>query len=208
MTVSDGEIEGTVEVKVGEDAPETEHIFCGAAHAGGDRSVVIRSLTGRTIEPEHFIVEVCDGNTGGSRIREIGGIDAHSGASFAVRAESDASVHGDVFEGAIAVVAIELVGLRVVGDDEIGPSVLIVVEESDTQGLRTAVKDSAGRCDVFESSVTTIVEEPAGLSAIGFGSAIRFVFAIKAAKHVVLGRPLHVVADEKIETAVAVVVEP
>src|SRR5882724_5992548 len=108
MTVSDGEIEGTVEVKVGEDAPETEHIFCGAAHAGRDRNVVIRSLTGRTIKPEHLVVEVCDGNTGGSRIHEVGGIDAHASAGFAVGAESDAGVNSNFFEGAVAVVAIEL----------------------------------------------------------------------------------------------------
>ncbi len=208
VAVGDGEIEGAVEVKVGEDASEPEHIFGGGAQAGRDGNVIVRSFAGRSIESEHFIVEVRDGDARAARVGEIGGIDAHAGTSFAVGAEGDARVHGDFFEGTVTVVAIKLVGLRVVRDDEVGPAVLIVVEEGDAQRFRTAVEDSAGRCDVFESSVAAIVEKPAGLSAIGFRSAIGLVFAVETAKHVVVGRPLDIVADEEIETAVAVVIEP
>jgi len=52
------------------------------------------------------------------------------------------------------------------------------------------------------------VKEPAGVAAIGLGRAIGLVRAIQAAEDVVLGGPAHVVADEKIEQAVAVIVKP
>src|SRR5882724_3407170 len=34
------------------------------------------------------------------------------------------------------------------------------------------------------------------------------MFAVETTKHIVIGRPLHIVADEQIEQAVAVVIEP
>ena len=52
------------------------------------------------------------------------------------------------------------------------------------------------------------MKQPTGLTAVGFRCAIGFVFAIQAAKDVVLGRPLHIVADKEIQQSVAVVVEP
>src|SRR5713101_3972869 len=187
VAVGDGEVEGAVEVKVGKDASEPEHIFGGAAQAGRDGNVIVRSFAGRSIESEHFIVEVRDGDTLRTGIREVGGINAHASAGFAVDTEGDARVHGDFFEGTVPVVPIKLVGLRIVRDDQVGPAVLIVVEEGNAQRLRTAVEDSARRRDLLESSVAAIVEKPAGLSAIGFRSAIGLVFAVETAKYVVLG---------------------
>ena len=85
---------------------------------------------------------------------------------------------------------------------------MIVVEHGYAEGLRTAVEDPAGRGYVFEGSIAAIVKEPAGFSAIGFGRAIGFMLAVEAAKYVVLGRPLDIVADKKIEQPVAVVIKP
>ena len=71
--------------------------------------------------------------------------------------------HRNFAKRSVAVVAIELVGLSVVGDDKVRPAVLIVIEQGDAERFRTAVEDAAGRGDVFESAVTAIVEEPAGV---------------------------------------------
>ena len=64
------------------------------------------------------------------------------------------------------------------------------------------------RRHVFECAVAAIVKQPAGLAAIRFGRAVGLLLAVEAAEDVVLGRPLHVVADEQIEQAVAIEVEP
>src|SRR5439155_5502500 len=109
---------------------------------------------------------------------------------------------------AILLVAIKLVGLGVIGHEQIRPAIMIVVQQCNSQRFRTAVENSARRGHVFKSTVALIVEEPAGGAAIGFGSAVRFVLSIKAAEHIVFRRPLHIVADKEIEPSVPVVIEP
>src|SRR5256886_16534094 len=52
------------------------------------------------------------------------------------------------------------------------------------------------------------MEEPTGVATIRFGRAIGFVRAVKAAEDIVLGGPGNIIADEKIEQAVAVVIKP
>ena len=52
------------------------------------------------------------------------------------------------------------------------------------------------------------MKEPASFAAIRFGCAIRFIFSVEAAKDVVFGRPVHVIANEEIEMAIAVVIKP
>src|SRR5437899_8181213 len=52
------------------------------------------------------------------------------------------------------------------------------------------------------------MEEPTGVATIRFGRAIGFVRAVEAAEDIVLGGPANIIADEKIEQAVAVVIKP
>ena len=89
-----------------------------------------------------------------------------------------------------------------------GQPSLVVIEQSHAQRFRTAVENAAGGGDIFKRPVAAIVKEPAGGAAIGFGRAIGFVLAVEAAENVVLRRPLHVIADEQVEQAIAIVVEP
>ena len=59
---------------------------------------------------------------------EIGGVHAHSGAGFSFGAERYAGFYGNIPERAIALIAIELVWLGVIGYQKIGPAVAIVIE--------------------------------------------------------------------------------
>src|SRR5208282_3337099 len=74
--------------------------------------------------------------------------------------------------------------------------------------FRAAVENAALRRHVLKRAIAAIVKKPAGLAAIRFRRAIRFVLAVEAAKYIVISGPLHIVADEKIEQPVAVVIEP
>ena len=117
-------------------------------------------------------------------------------------------VDGDLLERAVSQVAIQLVGLGVVRDEQIRPAVLVVVQHRDAERFRAGIEDAARRRDVLEGAVAAIVKQPAGVAAVGFGRAVRLLLAVEAAEDIVLGRPLDVVADEQIEQAVAVEVEP
>ena len=208
VAVGDGEIERAIEIGVEKSAAEAQRIFGGGADSGLLSDVVVGSVAESAIEADHFIIEIGDGDAGAAGIFEVAGIHTHSGAGFPFRAEGDSCFDGDIFECAVAEIAVELVGLRVVGDQEIGPAILIKIEHCDTEGFGAGVENSAVCCGVFESSVAAIVEEPAGFASIGFGSAIGFLFAVEAAEDVVLGRPFHVIADEEIEQAITIVIEP
>ena len=116
--------------------------------------------------------------------------------------------HRDVFERAVALVAVELVGLRVVGDQQIRPAIAIVIEHGDAQRFGRGVEDAALGGDVFERAIAAIAKQPAGGAVISLRRAVGLVLAVHAAEDVVLRRPLHVVADEQIEQAVAIVIEP
>src|SRR5262249_10341542 len=122
--------------------------------------------------------------------------------------ERNSGFHRHIAKRAIALIAIKLVGFGVIGDQQIGPAVLVVIDHGDAQGLRTAVKQSARRRAVFKGAVAAIVKEPAGLADISFGRAVGLVLAVQAAEHIVLTRPLHVITDEQIEAAVAIIIEP
>src|SRR5258708_4514099 len=206
VAVGDCEIETAVEVGVEEDAAEAEGVARGGAEAclHGD---IVEGFSIGAIEAEHFVVEIGYDDAGFAGVVEIGAIDAHAGAGFAFIAEGEAHFDGDILEFAVAEIAIKLVGLGVVGDEEIRPAVLIEIEHGDAEGFGAGVEDAAGGGDVFEGAVTAIVEEPAGVAAIGFGRAVGFIFSVEAAEDIVVGGPANVIADKEIEEAVAVVIE-
>ena len=105
-------------------------------------------------------------------------------------------------------IAIELVGLSIVSHEQIGPAVVRIVEQSDSQRFGAAIENSARCRDIFKGAIASIMKQPASRAAIRFWRAVGLVFAIETAKHVVLRRPFHIIANEKIEQAVAVIVEP
>src|SRR4029077_5233462 len=86
--------------------------------------------------------------------------------------------------------------------------ILVIIKHRHAQRFRAAVEDSAGGGDVLECSVSAIVKKPAGVAAVGFRRAKGLVVSVEAAENVVFRGPAHIVADEKIEQAVTVVIEP
>ena len=70
-------------------------------------------------------------------------IHSHPGTRLAIVAERHPGFEADVPESSVPQVAIQLVRLRVVGDEEIGPAVLIDVEHGDAERLRARIEDAA-----------------------------------------------------------------
>ena len=139
----------------------------------------------------------------------IGGVDAHAGARDAGLVERDAGRHAHVRERAVAVVLIQPVRLRVVGDEQVHVAVVVVVDQRDAERSwssdRTA-RPCASRlrtcrhpcCDRASGSA------PCTIRACNTTSSCRRACRTDR----ILDRPLHVVGDEQIELAVVVVVEP
>ena len=202
------EIEMPIQIHIEKRAPEAEAHARRRADAGLRRHILETALAAGPIDRHHLFVEVGDRDAHDARIVEIGRIDAHTGARLAVFAESHAGLHGDILERSVALIAIELVRLRIVRDEKIRPAVAIVIEHRDAERFRRGVEDSALRRHVLKRAVAAIVKEPAGGTMERLGRAVGLVLSIHAAEHIMLGRPLHVVADEQIEQAIAIVIEP
>ena len=62
--------------------------------------------------------------------------------------------------------------------------------------------------DIFKRAVAAIVPKTDGSTFVGFRRAVRFVFAVEGAIEIALRRPLHIVADDEVQVAILVVVDP
>src|SRR5882762_170540 len=195
MPVYNRQIERAIQIGIEKHASESQLIFRRQPYSAL-RGYVNIIAAGKPVEPRHFVIEIRDSHSRVSRRVEVGHIDAHTVARSAVRGKCDAGIQCDIFNRTVALIPIKFVGLRVIGYQQITPAVAIVVEHGHAQGLRAAVKNSARGRDILKGSITAIAKQPAGLSAIGFGCAVRLVLAVETAKHIVLGRPLYVVADK------------
>jgi len=141
-------------------------------------------------------------------IVEVGGVHAHASAYSAGFAEGHANGYADVGEGAVVIVVVKLVGLGVVGDEEIDPAVVVEVEERDAQRFTGGIGETRFFGDVLKNSVALVVVEAGALAFIGLRRAIGFVFVVERTVLIFLDGPFDVVGDEQVELAVVVVVEP
>src|SRR5262249_17512443 len=103
-----------VEIVIKEKAAEAESEQGSAADFRARGLVDKQASAFIVIERKHLVGEIRNEDTRRAGMIVIGGVDAHARASHAVFAEGDTGDDGLFREGAIAVVAIELVGLRVI----------------------------------------------------------------------------------------------
>ena len=181
VAVDDEQILQAVEIDVEEEAAEAQRLPRGAADVRPRRRVLELPVADRPVEPQHLAREVGDDHRGRAGVVHVGGVDAHAGAGAAFLAERQAGLEAQLDERAVAVVAIELVGLRVVGDEDVGPGVGVVLDQRHAQRLRRRVEQSRLRGDVVERAVAAIAEEPRRRAAIRFGRAVRLLLAVHAA---------------------------
>src|SRR4029077_18597149 len=147
-------------------------------------------------ESNHLVIKVSNSHARHPGVVEIAYVHAHPGTRLPFRAEGNTSIHRHIFESSIALVAIKLIGLGIVGYQQIWPTILVVVEHGDAQRFGAAVENSTGCSRVLESSVAAVAKKPASLSPVSFGRAVRFSLSIETAENVVLRGPLHIVANK------------
>ena len=160
------------------------------------------------IQPQHLVGEVADQQVRPAGAVVVGGVHAHGAARHAVFAERHAGRHAFFGERAVAVVAVQLVGLRIVGDEQIRPAVAVVIEHRDAQRLAGGIADAGLLGHILELAVAQIVIQLRRRALVGFRRAVRLGRAVERAPQIALGGPLHVVGDEQVQLAVAVVIEP
>src|SRR5207245_7261856 len=133
VAIGDCQIQGAIQIDIEEQAAEAEGVPGGRPDARKNGHVVENSGSACAIESDHCVVDIGDGAAGPAGIFEVSDINAHPGARFSLGTERQASFDRDILELAVSQIAVELVGLRVVGDEQIRPAVLVVVEHRHAQ---------------------------------------------------------------------------
>ncbi|GIV59541.1 MAG: hypothetical protein KatS3mg043_0630 [Rhodothermaceae bacterium] len=208
--VGEEEVEVGVEVEVGEEEAEGEGEQGGVSDAGGSVAVEEEAVAGVAVDADHFFGEVADEEGGMSGGVDDARVDAHARPGLAVVVEGDAAGYPYFSEGAVAVVFVEQVAFGVVGDGEVGPAVVVVVELHHAEGFvpcRFDAAKEAGLGGAFgEGAVAVVAVETAGNARVFLGGAVRF-FAVVQAHQILFGGPVDVVGHEQVEVAVPVGVE-
>ena len=114
------------------------------------------------VKREHLVGEVADDQAGMAGAIVVASIDAHARAGNAIFAEGDAGSDAAFSSNVpFVLVQIKLVGLGVVGEQNVGPAVAVVIENRDAQALRGVDRQSPAFCGrVFELAVAQVVPQP------------------------------------------------
>src|SRR6185369_10951996 len=128
-----------IEIVVEKEAGKRQRLGRDFTDTGRGRVVREQTRTVVVVERDTLVGEVSDDDALPARAVVITRIDTHPGARRACFAERHAGDHGVVGEGAVVVVAVELVWFGVVGDEEIHPTVVIVIEQCDAQSFACGI---------------------------------------------------------------------
>src|ERR1019366_8908138 len=127
----------------------------------------------------------------------VGRVRSHAGFGNAIFAYGYAGFVGHLGEGAVAVVVEQRVRQRIVGDEDVLPAVVVVVERDDGETGRLA--------DIGKSPVAIVVVEHWGFAVVIVRVAIAtYSRTLAAAIIVAFRRPIHVVGHYQVEKAVVV----
>ena len=131
-----------VQVVVEEEDAEGERQQAGAPDGGARRLVDEQPVALVPIQREHLVGEVADEQVRTARAIVVGRVDAHGAARDAILGERHAGGDALLRERAVAVVSIQLVRLRIVRDEDVGPAVAVVVQHGDAQRLARGIADA------------------------------------------------------------------
>src|SRR6266478_6436112 len=194
-------------------APSNVRI-AGLAYAGSPTHVVESLRAHVAIQRIGLLLKVRDEEAETAAMVVIAPVNAHVAQFHAFAAEGYAAEHSHVGERSVVIVVIEIVGDGVVGDEEIGPSVVVVIHPHDAQAVvADLIVDAGFDGNFFKGSVTAIVIEKITF-AFEAPRATLHQNALEAAEFVApeLREIVHVevgvAGDVKVDETVAVVIAP
>ena len=132
--------------------------------------------------------------------------DAHGGHDFASPGEGHPGEQADFVESAVVLVMVEVCIEPIVGDEQVGPAIVIVVSSAHRKILAFGLVDPCRRRHVGESTISIVVVENVGTAFVDGGRTIRAdVDEITVARAILVQGDI--ATDVKIEEAIAIVIE-
>src|SRR5712671_8164325 len=159
MPIGDEDIRPAIIVIIEKKASEAQRDQSGPSNFGLRGLVHKKSAAFIVVERHHLVGEVADDDAGMAAAVVVGGVHAHAGARHAIFAESYTSGDSALFEGAIFFIEVEFVGLSVIGNQDVGPAVTVVIEDGDAQAFRSGIAEPGFLGDIFKFAATQVVPQ-------------------------------------------------
>ena len=207
VALDDEEIFAAVVVVVEEvDAPAG--VEEGDASDAADVAVVGEAAVAVVFVEGIFLVgEVGDDHVGEAVVVVVLEVDAHAGEGSSVTVDGHLGGEADLFEGAVALVAVEVFEHGVVGDGDVDFAVAVEVGDGDAEAFAGFVEaDFCG--DFGEVAIAVVVEDEGRDGLEGVGVAVGAVAFAMLATEDVVEVPLHVAEDDEVEEAIVIEVDP
>src|SRR5439155_1721751 len=160
------------------------------------------------VERKLLAAEIAQGKVQITVFVEVRRINAHAAAGLSVVAFGDAGAQGSFFPFSPAAIQEQPVRQRVVGYEEVHPAIAVDVRGHHSQGLALHLPDDCLMANLAESPVTVVMVEQAGQRLELGLQAIKTLASEIETLVTRVCRVIDVVADEQVEPAVIVIVEP
>ena len=172
VAVGDDQVQPAVVVVVDERVPPAQEGDARARHSRGKAHVGEEAAAVVVVEDVVVVGEVRDVDVVASVVVVVADGHAHVGLLEAQLVEGRPRGVADVLEGAVATVAVEVVGTGVVGHEQVEPAVVVEIEEGHPEAEEAArVRHSGLRAHVGEGPVAVVVEQVVGGALEPAGSA-------------------------------------
>src|SRR6185369_11040668 len=178
--------------------------MCGAGKAGLVADFVEKALAVILPDVVRGPLKIGDVQIEPAVVIEISQRDAHGRHGDALSGKGHAAVQSDFPEGAVVLVVVEVSAEPVVGDEQVGPTIVVVVAGAYGKIFAFGLVDFGLDTNVGEGPVAVIVIERVRTAAIRTGRATALhsaQVAIAPVAHV------NVTADVKIEASVTVIIK-
>src|SRR5690242_21187093 len=137
VTVRNKNIGPSIEVIIKEEARETKGEQALSTDIRTRSFVDEQRVAFVVVERHHLIGKVPDDNARPAGAIVVDGIYSHSCPSHAILAERDSRNHRTLFKTTVLRIDVEFIGLSIVGDDEVRPSIAIHVRDRYSKRLRS-----------------------------------------------------------------------
>src|ERR1035438_622333 len=205
--IGEDQIEIAVVVVVEKLQPPSAHPPCGHANAEGHGDIIERQVFIVLVERENFFIDIGDEQIHPAIFVEIGGVHAHSRTRTPFGAVSNIGLQSKFVELPWAAIHKEKICDRVVGDEKVHQAIVVDVGGDDAKSFAWMSGNARLFADVGEGSVAIIVKEKIGHGTEDSRNAV-MPLAVGRDTAAVRRVKIHKVANEKVEPAIVVVIEP
>ena len=159
MAVGDRDVELRVVVRIQEGDTEADVRERGEPDAARARGVLEESIAKIPKQAVGLEVEVGDHHILSTVAIVVAGIDAHPRPSLAVAGDRHTRTERGFHETQLAGVAKQEVGDAVVGDEHVGPAVIVIVGDDDAEAVAAIGADARRGTDVGEDAASVVAIE-------------------------------------------------